>query len=70
MLGENERENRRGGGIEMAKADTLRSVDKRAAKDAARQQARMNKTRYTQTDKITVKFTRNQVEFEKTRVFY
>ncbi|MCR5137795.1 MAG: hypothetical protein K6C12_12050 [Oscillospiraceae bacterium] len=54
----------------MSKADTLQSVNRWGAKAAACQQARMAKSRYTQVDKITVKFTKNQVEFEKTRTLY
>lgn len=34
------------------------------------EKATQDKARYTQTDKFIVKFTKNQVEFEKTRTFY
>ena len=54
----------------MAKTDTLIANNKRAAKDAARQQARMNKGKLNQhTDRFTIRFSKNQVEFERTKIF-
>ena len=48
----------------MSKADTLRSADKRSAKDAARQQARINKGKYSRT-RYAIRFYQNGIEFEK-----
>ena len=43
---------------------------RRSRIQAQKQIAARNRERFTQTDKLTIKFSRNQVEFEKIRTFY
>ena len=54
-------------GDTMSKADTLRAVDKREIRDAARQTAKMNKARFCQTDRLSIRFSKNQITLERSR---